>query len=145
MIACVIHGAKDLRFEKRPDPQPGEGEVLVRFGAGGVCGSDLHYYHDGSAGDFTIREPLTLGHEVAGGSSMWEKMLQSSASASVWLSIQRDPASSATTVLAGKSHLCVNVLFYGSAARFPHVQGAFSELFVARPGGRHQTISPLTV
>jgi hypothetical protein len=32
MIACVIHGAKDLRFEKRPDPQPGEGEVLVRFG-----------------------------------------------------------------------------------------------------------------
>jgi L-idonate 5-dehydrogenase len=27
--------------------------------------------------------------------------------------------------------LCVNVLFYGSAARFPHVQGAFSELFVA--------------
>ena len=66
MIACVIHGAKDLRFEERPDPQPGEGEVLVRFGAGGVCGSDLHYYHDGSAGDFTIREPLTLGHEVAG-------------------------------------------------------------------------------
>src|SRR3984893_13258543 len=66
MIACVIHGAKDLRFEKRPDPQPGEGEVLVRFGAGGVCGSDRHYYQDRSAGYFTIREPLTLGHEVAG-------------------------------------------------------------------------------
>ena len=98
MIACVIHGAKDLRFEKRPDPQPGEGEVLVRFGAGGVCGSDLHYYHDGSAGDFTVREPLTLGHEVAGEIVDVGKMLQSSASASVWLLIQGGPASSATTV-----------------------------------------------
>jgi L-idonate 5-dehydrogenase len=47
MIACVIHGAKDLKLQDCPDPQPQEGEVLVRFGAGGICGSDLHYYHDG--------------------------------------------------------------------------------------------------
>ena len=68
---------------------------------------------------------------MPGRSSIWEEMLRSSASASVWLSIQRDPASSATTVWGGKSHLCLNVLFYGSAARIPHVQGAFSERFVA--------------
>jgi threonine dehydrogenase-like Zn-dependent dehydrogenase len=39
---------------------------LVRFGAGGICGSDLHYYHEGEILDFKIREPLVLGHEVAG-------------------------------------------------------------------------------
>jgi L-idonate 5-dehydrogenase len=131
MIACVIHGAKDLRFEKRPDPQPGEGEVLVRFGAGGVCGSDLHYYHDGSAGDFTIREPLTLGHEVAGEIvDVGKNVTKLRVGQRVAVNPTR-PCFKCDYCLAGKSHLCVNVLFYGSAARFPHVQGAFSELFIA--------------
>ena len=40
--------------------------MLVRFGAGGICGSDLHYYHEGRVGDFAVREPMVLGHEVAG-------------------------------------------------------------------------------
>ena len=66
MIACVIHGAKELKIENRPEPRPQEGEVLVRFGAGGICGSDLHYYHEGRVGDFAVREPMVLGHEVAG-------------------------------------------------------------------------------
>ena len=59
MIACVIHQAKDLKVEKRPEPQPGAGEVIIRFGAGGICGSDLHYYHEGRVGSFELREPLT--------------------------------------------------------------------------------------
>src|ERR1700730_7566632 len=66
MKACVIHGAKNLVVEERPDPKPQEGEVLVRFGAGGICGSDLHYYHEGRVGDFLLKEPMILGHEVAG-------------------------------------------------------------------------------
>lgn len=66
MIACVIHRAKDLRIENRPEPNPGAGEVVVRFGAGGICGSDLHYFHEGRAGNFELREPMILGHEVAG-------------------------------------------------------------------------------
>jgi threonine dehydrogenase-like Zn-dependent dehydrogenase len=67
MIACVIHGAHELKVENRPEPpRPQDGEVLVRFGAGGICGSDLHYYHEGGILDFKIREPLVLAHEVAG-------------------------------------------------------------------------------
>jgi len=32
MIACVIHGAKELKIENRPEPLlPQDGEVLVRF------------------------------------------------------------------------------------------------------------------
>ncbi len=32
----------------------------------------------------------------------------------------------------GRSNLCRNMRFFGSAAIYPHVQGAFSETFIAR-------------
>jgi L-idonate 5-dehydrogenase len=66
MLAAVCHGRKDLRIEwleNRP-LAPGEARVSVAFG--GICGSDMHYYHRGAVGDFALREPLTLGHEVSG-------------------------------------------------------------------------------
>ena len=40
--------------------------MLVRVGHGGICGSDLHYFHDGGFGTVRIKEPMVLGHEVAG-------------------------------------------------------------------------------
>ena len=48
MRAAVIHAAGDLRLEERPEPAPAPGDVLVRFGAGGICGSDLSYWGKGS-------------------------------------------------------------------------------------------------
>jgi L-idonate 5-dehydrogenase len=36
--------------------------------------------------------------------------------------------------LEGRRNLCRNVRFFGSAARYPHVQGAFAERFVAAEG-----------
>jgi L-idonate 5-dehydrogenase len=66
MRACVIHGAEDLRLETREEPRPSAGQVLVRVRAGGICGSDLHYYFEGRNGDFAIREPFVPGHEFAG-------------------------------------------------------------------------------
>ena len=65
-LACVIHDKMDLRIEKVPLGAPGETEVLVRILAGGICGSDLHYYLDGGFGDVRIKEPMILGHEVSG-------------------------------------------------------------------------------
>ena len=50
MKAAVIHAAHDLRVEEAAAPSPGAHEVLVRVRAGGICGSDLHYYHDGGFG-----------------------------------------------------------------------------------------------
>ena len=40
--------------------------VRVRFGAGGICGSDMHYFRHARTGDFVVTSPLVLGHEVAG-------------------------------------------------------------------------------
>ena len=66
MKAVVIHAAKDLRIEEREPEAPGPGQVEVAIEAGGICGSDLHYYNHGGFGTVRVREPMILGHEVAG-------------------------------------------------------------------------------
>ena len=131
MLACVIHGAKELKIENRPDPQPEECEVLVRFGAGGICGSDLHYYHEGRVGDFALREPMVLGHEVAGEIvEVGQKVTKIRVGQRVAVNPTR-ACLRCEYCLSGRSNLCRDVCFFGSAARFPHVQGAFAELFIA--------------
>jgi L-iditol 2-dehydrogenase len=64
--AAVLHGARDLRIEGRPDPEPGRGEVIVEVSTVGVCGSAVHYYEHGGIGRFRVERPLVLGHEAAG-------------------------------------------------------------------------------
>lgn len=44
MKAARYYGREDLRVEEVPEPQAGEGEVLVEVEWCGICGSDLHEY-----------------------------------------------------------------------------------------------------
>ena len=41
MKAVVLHAKNDLRYEDFPDPQIGNGDVLVKVRATGICGSDI--------------------------------------------------------------------------------------------------------
>lgn len=60
MRVSVYYGNKDIRLEERPVPRIGDGELLVRIEASGICGSDcLEWYR-------IDRVPLVLGHEIAG-------------------------------------------------------------------------------
>ena len=54
MKAIVIHAAKDLRIETRDVEEPTAGQVQIKLEAGGICGSDLHYFNHGglSVGGF---------------------------------------------------------------------------------------------
>ena len=45
---------------------PAAGQVAIAIQRGGICGSDLHYYRHGGFGTIVLREPMVLGHEVAG-------------------------------------------------------------------------------
>ncbi len=53
---------RKLLDETLDAPVPGQGEILVRVCAAGICHSDAHY----RAGIGSTNHPLTLGHEVAG-------------------------------------------------------------------------------
>jgi L-iditol 2-dehydrogenase len=56
-------------LEERDIPQPRDpahGQVSIRVRAVGVCGSDLHWYHDGRIGEIPCVYPQILGHEPAG-------------------------------------------------------------------------------
>ena len=61
-LTCRIHGAKDLRLEDDGPATLGATDVEMSLGAGGICGSDLHYYQHGRVGAFVVREPLIPGH-----------------------------------------------------------------------------------
>ena len=65
-LAATLFGAEDLRLVEAPLGALTPGMVRVRFGAGGICGSDMHYYRHGRTGDFVVKSPLVLGHEIAG-------------------------------------------------------------------------------
>ncbi len=64
MKAAVFQGVgKPLIIEERPDPVPGPGEVVIKVGRAGICGSDLHM----TAEPGTAFQPGTIiGHELAG-------------------------------------------------------------------------------
>jgi L-iditol 2-dehydrogenase len=66
MQVARVHGAGDLRLHDEPVPTPGPGEALVRVTAVGVCGSDVHWWREGSIGGDRVEAPLVLGHECAG-------------------------------------------------------------------------------
>src|SRR5690606_24109447 len=66
MRVALLTGPKRIEIEERPVPQPGPGEVLVKVGAVGVCGSDVHYYAEGRIGSAKVVYPTVLGHEPSG-------------------------------------------------------------------------------
>jgi S-(hydroxymethyl)glutathione dehydrogenase / alcohol dehydrogenase len=60
--AVLIAPHEPLQVERLELADPGPGEVRVRYGASGVCHSDLHCVD----GEWTVPLPLVLGHEGAG-------------------------------------------------------------------------------
>jgi L-idonate 5-dehydrogenase len=132
MLAAICHGTKDLRVEAVGDAPLAPDEVRVRVAFGGICGSDLHYYHRGGVGDFRIRQPLTLGHEVSG------TLIETGTAVrglEPGMPVALDPARPCLHCRycrAGRANLCADMRFLGSAGRFPHVQGGFSQHLVLR-------------
>ncbi len=66
MKVIRLHAPGDLRQHEEPRPEPRAGEALVRIGAVGICGSDLHWFGEAGIGDARLQKPLVLGHEFAG-------------------------------------------------------------------------------
>ncbi|MFD5858122.1 L-idonate 5-dehydrogenase [Streptomyces chartreusis] len=126
MLGCVIHGRGDLRVEELPVPLPGPGQALVAVRYGGVCGSDLHYWRHGGVGDFRLREPMLLGHEVVGTVVAYGEGASGPLAGTAVAVHPAAPCGRCPECVDGRRNVCRDTRYLGSAARFPHVQGGFA-------------------
>jgi L-iditol 2-dehydrogenase len=135
MRASVLRGVGDVAVEERPIPEPGPGEVLVRVGSVGVCGSDVHYYEQGRIGPYVVDRPLVLGHE-AGGELAAVGPGVDSLRPGQRVSLEPGvPCRNCAQCLVGRYNLCPNVRFFAT----PPYDGAFCE-YVVMPAAFVHTI-----
>jgi L-iditol 2-dehydrogenase len=107
VAAARIHGRGDVRIGLEEAPTPGPGEALLRVTAVGLCGSDLHWFEEGSIGDAGLSRPLVLGHEIVG-------VVESGPGAGRRVAV--DPArdcGACGPCLAGRPNLCLAMRFAG--------------------------------
>jgi len=138
MEALVIHAPKDLRVESVVTESVHAGQIRVRVRKGGICGSDLHYFNHGGFGTIRIKEPMVLGHEISG---IVEEVAQDVTTVAkgdrIAVSPSR-PCSRCTYCQQGLQNHCLDMRYYGSAMRTPHVQGAFRQEIVCDAGQAHK-------
>ena len=128
--ACVLHAQGDIRIEERNVGAVGDSQVLVRVGAGGICGSDIHYFWDGGIGTIRVTEPIILGHEVAGTvEAIGASVGNVKPGDRVALCPSR-PCGRCRFCQAGQQQHCLEMQFFGSAMRNPHCDGGFRDLIV---------------
>lgn len=65
MIGAYFLGNKTIETRPLNLGEPGEGQVLLRVCACGVCGTDVHIFHGGK-GSAEVKPPVILGHEFSG-------------------------------------------------------------------------------
>lgn len=105
MKVARLHGPRDVRLHDEPRPTPGAGEVLVRVEAVGICGSDLHWFEEGSIGGVPLTRPLSPGHELAGTTEDGRRVAVDPAI----------PCEECSQCLEGHPNLCPSVRFAGYA------------------------------
>ena len=126
MRAAVFYGVgQDLVIEEVPTPEPGEGELLIKIAACGVCHTDLHYIDHGVP---TFKKPpLILGHEASGivteineGVEGWEKGDRVLIPAVI-------SCGNCEFCLSERENICANQIMFGN-----NVNGAYAE-YIAAP------------
>ena len=128
MAAAIMHGDHHIEYGSVRRPVAGPGQVLLRVRANSVCGSDLHYWHEGRIGSARVDSAFTPGHEFSG-------VLVEGSGEPYGLPdgtlVAVDPAQPCGHCFwchQGNPHLCPNMIFVGAP---PH-PGAMAE-YIAVP------------
>ena len=61
-VMKVAPGVGNIEVRDLDEPRPGPGQVKIAVKAAGICGTDIHIWHD----EFKSWPPVVLGHEVVG-------------------------------------------------------------------------------
>jgi propanol-preferring alcohol dehydrogenase len=122
MQAMVLTAARTpLRPTELPEPEPADGQVLLRVRACGVCRTDLHVV-DGELAKPKL--PLVLGHQIAGEVVEGGSRFAPGDRVGVpWLGWT---CGACRFCLAGRENLCDNARFTGY-----DLDGGYAELAVA--------------
>jgi len=128
--ACVLHAKEDVRIETTEIGPVGPEQVLIRVQAGGICGSDIHYYWEGGIGTIRVSEPIVLGHEFAGrveavGANVGKLQVGELVAVN-----PSKPCGTCKFCREGYYAQCMNMEFLGSASRVPHTHGGFRDYIV---------------
>ena len=129
MRAAVLTAKQSIETIDRDELDLGSTDVRIRIRAGGICGSDLHYFHHYRMGDFPVREPFVLGHEAAGDViEIGGQVTRVKVGDRVTVNPSH-PCGDCDYCRAGRELLCADMRFLGSSRMFPHVQGMFAETY----------------
>jgi L-idonate 5-dehydrogenase len=127
--AVVLSGKKKVSVETRKAPPLESGWVRVALAAGGICGSDLHYYRDFANVGYSLKNPVVMGHEASGtiaevGPEVEDLRPGDKVAVNPVMNCGFCPACQ-----RGEANLCVKKRFFCSAMNYPHVDGFFREYF----------------
>lgn len=126
--AAYMTGLNKMEFREIPVPDIKAGEVMVKLEYVGICGSDVHYFHDGRCGEFVVRGDFILGHEAGG---VVEEVGEGVATLAKGDKVALEPGIPCGTCewcKGGKYNLCPDVRFLAT----PPVQGCY-ETYIAFP------------
>lgn len=134
MRAAVLHPGGAFSIDERELPTPGPGEICVESMVVGICGSDLHYFHDGHIGDWWVRQPHVLGHEFAGvvaavGTGVTEPVVGDRVAIEPII-----PCRECDSCERGLYNLCTSFSFTGS----PHTDGGLQHFVVVPADSAHR-------
>lgn len=125
--SCTINGKEQIDVVSQPVDYQGTG-TLVRITRGGICGSDLHYYQHGKVGNFAVKMPMILGHEVIG---YVVKSDNPALAEHQKVAVNPSkPCGHCKYCEAHEENQCTGMRFFGSAMYFPHVDGGFTQFKV---------------
>jgi len=130
-IGVVAHAKDDLRVENVVVPTPRADQAVVDIAYGGICGSDLHYWLHGAAGESILRRPMLLGHEVVGTVRIAAADGSGPAAGTPVAVHPATPgAGDGSRYPEDRPNLSPGCTYLGSAARDPHTDGAFASRVV---------------
>lgn len=124
------HGNVELR--DMPDPQATDGKVILEVNSCGICGTDLHVYHD----SFRNYPPVILGHEFSG------KVIEKGKGTDMVDLGARFSVLGAVAVQCGECRYCQSgeIMFCQNRRGMGHgVNGAFTKYVAVRPDQLYRT------
>ena len=123
MKAAVMSGAYHIELVQLKKPVPKANEVLIKVGANSICGSDLHYWHEGKIGSAVVSGAFTPGHEFAGWIAEDSGLEHGLPDGTLVAVDPAQPCHRCEWCHRGNHNLCPNMIFVGG----PPYAGAMAE------------------